>query len=146
MVEFLHIIFYHSSLSFHLTWLDSVNTYCTLQFQLNLTWCAATVPLWAGRCRSMWWVQQALVWLALGAAVTVALNYFLMFRSPPPATNLSHQQSPSSPALEHRVFHQQVYLRGEVYALRDRWVQVSCGPSCSLRSRQYCTAPSLTSD
>lgn len=59
------------------------------------------------------------MWLALGAAVTVALNYFLMFRSPPPATNLSHQQSPSSPALQHRVFHQQVYLRGEVYALRD---------------------------
>ncbi|MPC64559.1 hypothetical protein E2C01_058677 [Portunus trituberculatus] len=68
----------------------------------------------------MWWVQQALVWLALGAAFTAALNYFLMSRNPSPATILLHPKSPSSSALENHSLHQQVYLRGEVYALRNR--------------------------
>ncbi|XP_063887752.1 glycosaminoglycan xylosylkinase-like isoform X6 [Scylla paramamosain] len=73
-----------------------------------------------GRCKSMWWVQQALVWLVLGAAFTAALNFFLMSRGPPLATILSHLQSPpSSSSLEHHSLHQQVYLRGEVYALRN---------------------------
>ncbi|XP_045106195.1 uncharacterized protein LOC123501434 [Portunus trituberculatus] len=67
----------------------------------------------------MWWVQQALVWLALGAAFTAALNYFLMSRNPSPATILLHPKSPSSSALENHSLHQQVYLRGEVYALRN---------------------------
>ncbi|KAK8383423.1 hypothetical protein O3P69_019070 [Scylla paramamosain] len=74
----------------------------------------------APRCKSMWWVQQALVWLVLGAAFTAALNFFLMSRGPPLATILSHLQSPpSSSSLEHHSLHQQVYLRGEVYALRN---------------------------
>ncbi|KAG0714160.1 Glycosaminoglycan xylosylkinase [Chionoecetes opilio] len=67
----------------------------------------------------MWWVQQAIVWLALGAVLTAALNFFLMTRAPPPAAHSSHQQSPSFSAVEHRSFHKPVYIKGEVYALRN---------------------------
>lgn len=63
-------------------------------------------------------MQQAVVWLALGAAFTAALNFLLMSRAPSPASRPSHQQPSSLPALQHPSL-QHVYLKGEVYAVRD---------------------------
>lgn len=113
------------------------NLYLQLNPVLWIATTAASVALWTGRCGSMWWVQHAVVWLALGAAFTAALNFLLMSRAPPPASRSSHQQSPSFPALKHPSLHQQVYLKGEVYALRNRWVAVVCIPFNSLAFLQY---------
>lgn len=75
----------------------------------------------------MWWVQQVVAWLALGAALTAALNFLLMSRAPSPAPRPSRQPSLPLPASEYAESHNHVYLKGEVYVLRDseyhRWNQ-----------------------